>query len=1048
MFARDGLVVGGARVPTGLLVPVVAALYFGFARLGLSLAFVAPQVSVVWPPSGIALVAVLLFGRRAAPALSVGAFAANLAVDEPILTAAGIAVGNTLEALVGAELLRRAGFLPSLERVRDVLALLVFGALTSTVLSATIGSASLCVGGVQPCEEVPRILLIWWLGDAMGVLVVAPLLLTWMGLRRARMPAPDLLRLLAFLAGVTVLCWLLFNGPVGQLFTDLPFHYALVPVMVGAALWFGQLGTTAVTALASTIAIAGTLTGVWHLSPGNPGHSLVLLQLFLATVAVSGLLLAAAMSERAAETRRREADYTVTRVLADAPSLTAAAPPILRAVCESLRWEFGALWVSDGAGLLRCLETWHVPSRSFAAFETATRRQAFAAGAGLPGRVWATGEPAWIPDAVVDRNFPRSPQAAQDGLHAGFAFPIRVGPDVHAVMEFFSVELHRPDERLLARMAALGSQIGQFLERQRAEEERQRAEAARRRAEDERAQVLAREREARIQAQALARIGGDLVTSLEPHVVEERIVESVCELLEGWVAVLYAIDADSGDLLAVARAGRMASRLVDDYRLARDAGLVGLAVRERRPVVSANVLADTRVRYSPEERAQIERAGHRSACALPLLVKGNVIGALGIGGPVGRVFDDRAIALAATFADLAALALDNARSFLREQTAREQAETANRSKDEFLAMLSHELRNPLGAVTSAVSVLNLMDLAPDARVAQLHEIITRQVRHLTRLVDDLLDVARLASGRLELQRADVDLGKLVEQCVASLAARTRGHRLEVAVGRAVVHGDAARLEQIVTNLLDNAVKYTPPGGSVRVLLTEENRRAVLRVRDSGIGIAPDLLPRIFDLFTQDARSLDRARGGLGLGLAVVSRLVAMHGGRVWAESDGSGQGSEFVVELPLAEAPREAVGAPAVTSSPRAQRLLIVEDHDDAREGLRLLLAAGGHTVKVASDGPAGLELLRAWRPDIALVDIGLPELDGYAFARAVRADSSIAGTLLVALTGYGQPEDRRQAFAAGFDAHVVKPVSPEGLARTLASLAAARGDRPGHGGS
>jgi signal transduction histidine kinase/ActR/RegA family two-component response regulator len=578
--------------------------------------------------------------------------------------------------------------------------------------------------------------------------------------------------------------------------------------------------------------------------------------------------------------------------------------------------------------------------------------------------------------------------------------------------------------------------------------ERQRAETARSRAEDERVELFAREREARIQAQALARVGRDLVQSLEPRVVEQRVVESVCELLGGWVAVLYAIDADSGDLLAVARAGRTEPLLGDDYRLSRGAGLVGLAVREQRPVVSADLLADTRVRYSAEERVRIERAGHRSACALPLLVKGHVIGALGVGGPAGQVFDERAIALVRSFADLAALALDNARSFLREQTAREEAEAANRTKDEFLAMLGHELRNPLGAVTSAVGVLHLLEPEPDERIAQLREIISRQVRHLTRLVDDLLDVARLASGRLELQRTVVDLGKLVEQCVAVLSARTRGHRLEVAVGRAVVYGDAARLEQIVTNLLDNAVKYTPPGGSVRVLLTPEAGRATLRVRDSGIGIAPDLLPRIFDLFTQGVRALDRERGGLGLGLAVVKRLVSMHGGRVWAESGGPGLGSEFIVELPLADAPAEVTGVSDAAPGLRPQRLLIVEDHEDARESLRLLVAAAGHTVQVVPDGLMGLELLRAWRPDIALVDIGLPGLDGYAFARAVRADVTIADTPLVALTGYGQPEDRRRAIEAGFDAHLVKPVSPEELVRTLASIAASRDGTPGADGS
>ena len=339
--------------------------------------------------------------------------------------------------------------------------------------------------------------------------------------------------------------------------------------------------------------------------------------------------------------------------------------------------------------------------------------------------------------------------ACREGLHSAFAFPIRVRERVLGVMEFFSVELQGPDDALLARMTALGSQMGQFIER--------------RRAEDERALLLVREQEARIQAQALARVGRDLAQSLQPDVVGQRIVERVCVLLRARVAVLYAVDAESGDLLAVARAGKAAPRLGQDYRLTHGAGLVGLAIRECRQVASDDVLGDSRIWYSPDERARIERSGHRAACALPLLAKGNVIGALGIGGEAGRIFDERAIGLAEVFGDLAALALDNARNFASEQLARAEAEAANRAKDEFLAMLSHELRNPLGAIASATSVLNLTQ--PDDQSAQLREIIVRQVAHLTRLVDDLLDVARLTSGRLELQRRVVDFGKLVDHCV-------------------------------------------------------------------------------------------------------------------------------------------------------------------------------------------------------------------------------------------------------------------------------------------
>jgi signal transduction histidine kinase/ActR/RegA family two-component response regulator len=364
-----------------------------------------------------------------------------------------------------------------------------------------------------------------------------------------------------------------------------------------------------------------------------------------------------------------------------------------------------------------------------------------------------------------------------------------------------------------------------------------------------------------------------------------------------------------------------------------------------------------------------------------------------------------------------------------------EAHAASRAKDEFIATLAHELRNPLAAIASAVHVMNLTG---EAGSAQPRGIVSRQVDHLARLVDDVLDVARITSGRVVLHRQVVDLAKTVDQSVAMLQAADRGRRHQVSVTTvsAPVSADPARLEQIVTNLLDNAVKYTPPGGRVDVAVTREGPEAVLRVRDTGVGISPELLPRVFDLFVQADRSLDRARGGLGLGLTLVRRLVGLHGGRVEARSDGPGRGSEFLVALPLAAAaPAAAEEAPRPPDSSRPRRILVIEDHEDARESLRLWLGLEGHEVTMAADGAEGLAALRRERPDLALVDVGLPALDGYAVARAAREDPALAGTALVALTGYGRPEDRRRALEAGFVAHLVKPVTREALGRVLATL-------------
>jgi PAS domain S-box-containing protein len=372
----------------------------------------------------------------------------------------------------------------------------------------------------------------------------------------------------------------------------------------------------------------------------------------------------------------------------------------------------------------------------------------------------------------------------------------------------------------------------------------------------------------------------------------------------------------------------------------------------------------------------------------------------------------------------------------REQVARTAAEHASRAKDEFLAMLGHELRNPLGAIGSAVAALERV-ARPDDGCAPLRAIVARQSRHLTRIVDDLLDVSRVISGKIVLRRHPVDLREIVDGCVATLrhAGRAGAHALTVAGGPAVVEGDSTRLEQVVSNLLDNALKYTPAGGRVAVTLSAEGREAFLRVRDSGVGIIPDMLPYVFDVFVQGHRSLDRPEGGLGLGLSLVKQLVELHGGRVGVRSEGPGQGSEFEVRLPrLTTLPApEPAGAPAVCG--RRRRVALIEDHADARAALRVLLELWGHQVEEAEDGERGLELLRTSSADVALIDLGLPGLDGYALARAARAAAGARRIFLVALTGYGQPQDRQRVEAAGFDAHLVKPVDPDVLQRLLSEL-------------
>ena len=360
---------------------------------------------------------------------------------------------------------------------------------------------------------------------------------------------------------------------------------------------------------------------------------------------------------------------------------------------------------------------------------------------------------------------------------------------------------------------------------------------------------------------------------------------------------------------------------------------------------------------------------------------------------------------------------------------------ANQAKDEFLAMLGHELRNPLGTLTNAVAVLER--LPGDETMRHVVAIIGRQTGHLGRLVDDLLDVARVTSGKIELQRRPVELRALAGRCLDALAQAGRTERHTVTIEGEPVHveGDAARLEQVLNNLVDNALKYTPGSGRVTITTERVGETAVLRVRDTGQGIRTDLLAHVFDLFVQESQSLDRSRGGLGLGLALVKRLVELHGGSVAVWSAGPGQGSEFTVRLPAAAAPvgeGAGAGAGATPVAARSRRVLVVEDSADARQSLCLLLELAGHEVEACEDGPSGLARLRAFRPDVALIDLGLPGMDGYALAREARGRPETRAIRLVAVTGYGQAEDRRRALAAGFDLHVTKPVDASMLDEVL----------------
>ena len=374
----------------------------------------------------------------------------------------------------------------------------------------------------------------------------------------------------------------------------------------------------------------------------------------------------------------------------------------------------------------------------------------------------------------------------------------------------------------------------------------------------------------------------------------------------------------------------------------------------------------------------------------------------------------------------------------REQSA---LRAADKAKDEFLAMLGHELRNPLGAITASAHLLRLSK--PGAETAShAHVVIERQAKQMTRLVEDLLDVSRLAVGKVTLRFERLDLAVLVEHVIGTWqqsGQTRRERRLACSLETCWIEADRDRMEQVLINLLDNAEKFSPPGTPIRVRLSASEGSGVLEVEDDGQGLSPEDLPHIFGLFMQGKQTIDRPQGGLGLGLSIVRRLVQLQAGSVGASSEGPGRGAQFIVRLPLC-APPEGVpaGTPANLAT-RGQKVLLVEDNDDSREVMVEMLALQGHSVRSAATGKGGVDEAEAFQPDVALVDIGLPDMDGYEVARCIRRLHLANAPKLVAISGFGQPEDLRSAYEAGFDLHLTKPVAPEFLREVIAALVSAR---------
>jgi signal transduction histidine kinase len=391
--------------------------------------------------------------------------------------------------------------------------------------------------------------------------------------------------------------------------------------------------------------------------------------------------------------------------------------------------------------------------------------------------------------------------------------------------------------------------------------------------------------------------------------------------------------------------------------------------------------------------------------------------------------------------ELRTVAMENARLLAESRRNAAALAEADRRKDEFLATLAHELRNPLAPIRNALQILTVRGEA-NPEIQAYRKMIERQVNHLVRLVDDLLDVSRISRGKIELRRDRVRLAEVIQNAVETsgplIAANKHELTVSVPAGPLEVLGDGIRLTQVLANLLNNAAKYTPAGGHIFLAVEAEGKEAVVRVRDDGVGIPGVMLGKVFDMFTQIQPDGQRSQGGLGIGLTLAKRLVEMHGGTIVACSKGEGQGAEFIVRLPRADCPDEPAAGEADQGTAKAavrRRVLVVDDNKDAAESLAMLLSMNGHEVCTAYGGAAGLEQAVSFKPNVIVLDLGMPGMDGYEVARRVRQLPGGRAIVLVALTGWGQEEDRHRTQEAGFDFHLVKPVDPATLEELLATL-------------
>jgi PAS domain S-box-containing protein len=999
---------------TAGLIFALGFFYFCAGSFGLSLASIHPSASAVWPASGIALATILLWGYWLWPGIFLGAFLVNLAAQGSLTTALGIAAGNTFEAILAAALVCRfAQGAKAFAHTRTIFKFILLAGVLSTAVGATIGVSTLILGEFAPWNQFLTIWLTWWLGDMVGNLIVAPLIVLWTTQHFVPVRAIQVAEAAALLLALAFVGWLLFLN-------DIPSgleYLALIPLL-WAALRFGRRGAVTAACIMSAIAVGGTVHGFGPFATSQWPDSLLLLQLFTATLTVTALVVASVVSERRRLEQRLRIKDAVSRILAEAPAVANAAPKIIQVMCEAAEWDLGAIWNIDrSAKELACVDFWSLPSLRFAEFEAVTRRSKFAPGVGLPGRVWSSGKPEWISDVSKDSNFPRGSAAITEGLRAGVAFPVKLADQVVGIMECLSREIREPDSDFLEMVDNIGAQFGQFIEHKRAEDSLRAKEAQLRLITDTAPVMLVQcSRDGRyrfvnhayagrfgllpeqIVGKSLTEvIGNEAAETIRPHI--QRVLNG--ESLEYEIEVPYE---------RIGRRFMQAGYVPEKDANGNVTGWV-CAISD----ITDRKQADAALQHAKDELAraneELEQRVQQRTAELQLA--------------------------------------NTALSKEREEERRLEQQLRQAQKMESIGTLAggiaHDFNNILNIIKGYVSLLRDRG-SGDGELTESLQVISETIERGASTVRQLLVLAK--ESAISFERVDLnDALQKLRGLLGGTFPRTIDIILDLDTGLQPVLADPNQVNQVLLNICVNARDAMPEGGELRLRTTsiagtelqgqfhkaKRKPYACITVSDTGSGIDGTIKSRIFEPFFT-TKEQDQ---GTGLGLSVAYGIVANHGGFIDVASEPR-RGTTFCIYFPIADQPgavelKPPTGTPYVESAATQGRVvLFVEDELRQLELMRGNLEKAGYRVLTATDGVEAVETFLQHKDEISVVvlDLGLPKLNGWeAFKKMKKADPTLKPILA---SGYISDEIESAMTEGQLAALIAKPYRPNQILETI----------------